>query len=123
MVAVIRTGVLTRASPAMEQYIEKTRYLGELTPYAPTKDFMRSPWDGRHAKQAVAVRRFATGLKLALISKERLTLHEEQRKGRQTNVRHAVFHLAAPLVRKGRTGRSHTVQKSFQHLHAGLDHT
>jgi len=43
MVAVFRTGVLTGASPAMEQYIGNTRYSGERTPYAPTKDFMRSP--------------------------------------------------------------------------------
>ena len=43
MVAVFRTGVLTGASPAMEQYIGNTRYSGEPTPYAPTKDFMRSP--------------------------------------------------------------------------------
>ena len=42
MVAVFRTGVLTGASPAMEQCIGKARYSGERTPYAPTKDFMRS---------------------------------------------------------------------------------
>jgi len=43
-------------------------------------------WDGRHAEQAAAVRRFAAGLKLALVGEERLTLHEEQRKGRQAGV-------------------------------------
>jgi len=78
--------------------------------------------DGRHAEQAAAVRRLAAGLKLALVGEKRLALHEEQRKGRQADVRHAVFHVATPLVGKGRTCRSHAVQKGFQHLHAGLHH-
>jgi len=80
-------------------------------------------WDGRHAEQAMAVRRFAAGLKLALVGEKRLALHEEQRKGRQADICHAVFHVAAPLVGKGRASRANTVQKALKYLHAGLDHT
>src|SRR3954454_21609249 len=57
------------------------------------------------------------------MGKERPALQEEQRKGRQADTRHAVGHLAAPLVRKGRTGRANAVQKGLKHLHAGLNHT
>src|SRR5439155_307051 len=62
--------------------------------------------DGGHAKQALAVRHLPPFLQCALVGEERLALHEEQRKGRQADIRHAVGHLAAPLVGKGRAGRA-----------------
>src|SRR3954466_6656534 len=57
--------------------------------------------DGGHAKQALAVRHLPPFLQCALVGEERLALQEEQRKGRQADIRHAVGHLAAPLVGKG----------------------
>jgi len=47
-------------------------------------------------------------------------LHEEQRKGRQADVRHAVSHVATPLVGKGRASRANTVQKGLKCLHCQL---
>src|SRR4051812_20240313 len=79
--------------------------------------------DGRHAEQALAVRYLPPGLQRALVGEEGLALHEEQRKGRQTNIGHAVGHLAAPLVGKGRAGRANALQKGLEHLHADLNHT
>src|SRR4051812_1894118 len=79
--------------------------------------------DGRHAEQALAVRHLPPVLQRALVGEERLALHEEQRKGRQADIRHAVGHVAAPLVRKGRAGRANACQKGLKHLHAGLNHT
>src|SRR3954471_10866892 len=62
-------------------------------------------------------------LQRALVGEERFALHEEQRKGRQADIRHAVGHLAVPLVGKGRAGRANACQKGLKHLHAGLNHT
>src|SRR3954454_13546236 len=79
--------------------------------------------DGGHAKQALAVRHLPPFLQCALVGEERLALHEEQRKGRQADIRHAVGHLAAPLVGIGRAGRANALQKGLKHLHADLNHT
>src|SRR3954454_21904877 len=79
--------------------------------------------DGGHAKQALAVRHLPPFLQCALVGEERLALHEEQRKSRQADIRHAVGHLAAPLVGKGRAGRANALQKGLKHLHADLNHT
>src|SRR3954462_6380330 len=79
--------------------------------------------DGGHAKQALAVRHLPPFLQRALVGEERLALHEEQREGRQADIRHAVGHLAVPLVGKGRAGRANALQKGLKHLHAGLNHT
>src|SRR3954469_25190054 len=59
----------------------------------------------------------------ALVGEEGFALHEEQREGRQADIGHAVGHVAAPLVGKGRAGRANALQKSLKHLHAGLNHT
>jgi len=78
---------------------------------------------GRHAEQALAVRHLPPFLQCALVGEERLALHEEQRKGRQADIRHAVGHVTTPLVGKGRTRRANAFQKGLKYLHAGLDHT
>src|SRR3982751_4409762 len=79
--------------------------------------------DGGHAEQALAVRRLAAFHQRALVGKEGYALQEEQREGRQADIGHAVGHLAAPLVGKGRAGRANALQKSLKQLHAGLNHT
>src|SRR4051794_7376986 len=79
--------------------------------------------DGRHPEQALAVRHLPPVLQRALVGEERLALQEEQREGRQADIRHAVGHLAAPLVGEGRAGRANALQKGLKHLHAGLNHT
>src|SRR4051812_8607531 len=79
--------------------------------------------DGGHAEQALAVRHLPPFLQRALVGEERLALHEEQRKGRQADIRHAVGHLAVPLVGKGRAGRANACQKGLKHFHADLNHT
>src|SRR3954454_13224044 len=79
--------------------------------------------DSGHAEQALAVRRLPPVLQRALVGEEGFALQEEQRKGRQADIRHAVGHLAAPLVGKGRAGRANALQKGLEHLHADLNHT
>src|SRR3982750_2762753 len=79
--------------------------------------------DSGHADQALEVRRPPAFHQPALVGKEGFALHEEQREGRQADIRHAVGHLAAPLVGKGRAGRANACQKGLKHLHAGLNHT
>ncbi len=66
--------------------------------------------DRLHAEQALAVRRLATFLEPALVGEEGLALHEEQREGRQTDVRHRIAHLtAAAFIGETRTRRANAV--------------
>src|SRR3954452_1735114 len=79
--------------------------------------------DSGHAEQALAVRRLPPVLQRALVGEEGFALQEEQREGRQADIGHAVGHVAAPLIGKGRAGRANALQKGLEHLHADLNHT
>src|SRR4051794_10604743 len=79
--------------------------------------------DGGHAEQALAVRCLPAFLQRALVGEEGFALQEEQREGRQADIGHAVGHVAAPLIGKGRAGRANALQKGLEQLHADLNHT
>jgi len=65
---------------------------------------------------------FAAFLKAPLVGQERLALHEEQREGGHSDIRHGIGHVtAAPLVRKARARRPHAIGKGLKNLHDPLE--
>ncbi len=54
------------------------------------------------------------------MGQEGLRLHEKQRGARHPDVGHAVAHVAAPRIRKGRASRAHAHSNGIQELHPEL---
>ena len=69
----------------------------------------------------MAIGGLASFFERTLIGKERLRLHEEQRKGRQTNIRYRIAAFALPLVGKGRAHIRQAAQKMVENQHLNLE--
>lgn len=77
--------------------------------------------DPGHAKQAVTVGRRLALFQRPLILEEGLRLHEKQRKGGHTDIRHRIDPFAFPLIREGAAQVFQTGQKVFDNQHPNLE--
>src|SRR3954454_4311924 len=70
-------------------------------------------------EQRLAVRASLSLLQTALVRQERRTLHEEQGKRRQADVRHRVAHITSlPQVRQRLTAPAQRPKETIQDFHA-----
>jgi hypothetical protein len=78
-------------------------------------------WDLRHPEQRLAIGGLLAFLERLLMRKERLRLHEEQRKRRKSNVRHRIAALALPLVGKGGARIFQAANQMVEDYHPDLE--